>query len=313
VSDLVVQDFLGAERLMTEQELNIYEVIIEKGLQTYIEVGKALTAIRDKRGYRFLYGTFEEYVESRWKMSISSAYDNINASKVAGRVQTSGQIGFSQEVAIGKLPAKEQQQFVDSQNLNTMSVRETDDKVREWKRRAEEAERQLTESRKETAATEAQAVSVNERARALVVENERLKAEKNPEPQVIEKNVEVAPPEYEEAIRKVQDMNTKIAQLSGEMESIRRDYESRLRDVQDGDAKSNRRELNRLLSEQLKALSWNHSSALFVYQRIAGNVDATQAVREFVSKYEDAVQKQLRDWHDAISLQTEEEATWETI
>lgn len=174
-------------------------------------------------------------------------------------------------------------------------------------RELREVKAQLKKTQEELATTQEQASTILERDRKLREENERLKREKNPEPQVVQ--VEVESPEL---MRKNQEMNTKIAQLSGEMETIRRDYERRLRDVKDGDVKSNRRELNRLLTEQLRAISWNHSSALFIYQRISGDVDATRAVRQFIQDYEEAIRSQLADWHNTISIQGGD-ATWETI
>lgn len=45
------------------------EATIERGLQTFVEVGTALLTIRDRRLYRAQYGTFEDYCRERWGMS----------------------------------------------------------------------------------------------------------------------------------------------------------------------------------------------------------------------------------------------------
>jgi len=42
------------------------EATIERGMQTFVEVGLALMEIRDGRLYRAEYGTFEEYCRERW-------------------------------------------------------------------------------------------------------------------------------------------------------------------------------------------------------------------------------------------------------
>lgn len=55
------------------------EAVIEKGLQTFIEVGNALLEIRDSRLYRQDYGTFEDYCRKRWKISRAHAYRLIEA------------------------------------------------------------------------------------------------------------------------------------------------------------------------------------------------------------------------------------------
>ena len=42
------------------------EATIERGMQTFVEVGLALMEIRDERLYRAEFGTFEEYCNQRW-------------------------------------------------------------------------------------------------------------------------------------------------------------------------------------------------------------------------------------------------------
>ena len=301
------------EPLMTENELVECESVIEKGLQTYVTVGRALADIRDKKGYRFSHGTFAEYVEDRWKMSIRSAYENITASQLSENVRTGAQIGMKQAVAIGKLPSEQQQAFVGAHDIENMSVRQTNEAVKEWEMRLRESEKRAEKLAKDLKEAREFADLQQQRANDFFHANEQLKRQKNPEPQIVEVEKVVPPSDYQEVLVKNQEMNTKIARLSGDMDSIRRDYEKRLRDVQDGDVKANSRELNRLLSEQLKALNWNHSSALFVFQRLTGNADAVRSVREFMNEYQEAVRRQLNDWQNAITLQTKEEETWETI
>jgi len=54
-------------------QLAACEEIIERGLQTFIEVGFALASIRDRRLYRVEFGTWEEYCTARWQMSARRA------------------------------------------------------------------------------------------------------------------------------------------------------------------------------------------------------------------------------------------------
>ena len=51
-----------------------YEQEIDKGLHTFVVVGRALAHIRDSRLYREGYATFEGYCEQRWQLSRSRAY-----------------------------------------------------------------------------------------------------------------------------------------------------------------------------------------------------------------------------------------------
>jgi hypothetical protein len=49
------------------QKLAELERVMERGLQTFVEVGKALADIRDGELYRGQgYATFEDYCQQRW-------------------------------------------------------------------------------------------------------------------------------------------------------------------------------------------------------------------------------------------------------
>jgi hypothetical protein len=70
-------------------ELAQLEAVIERGLQTFEEVGAALLAIRDQRLYRAEYGTFEEYCRERWNIHRSRAYQLMDAAQIAENLSTS--------------------------------------------------------------------------------------------------------------------------------------------------------------------------------------------------------------------------------
>jgi hypothetical protein len=75
----------AAAPILTPDEharLEAHEATIAAGLQTFVEVGNALLAIRDERLYRESHGTFEEYCLQRWVISRPSAYQAIGASQV---------------------------------------------------------------------------------------------------------------------------------------------------------------------------------------------------------------------------------------
>jgi protein gp37 len=68
------------------QALAEHEAVIERGIQTFYEVGTALTDIRDRRLYRAEYGTFEEYADKRWQMSRRRAYELMSAATVVSGI-----------------------------------------------------------------------------------------------------------------------------------------------------------------------------------------------------------------------------------
>jgi len=67
---------------ITVSRLAELETVIERGLETYIEVGSALLEIRDSRLYREPHGTFEDYCRERWSISKVHASRLISASRI---------------------------------------------------------------------------------------------------------------------------------------------------------------------------------------------------------------------------------------
>jgi len=78
--------------IVEHQDLERHEAIIERGLQTFTEVGNALLAIRDERLYRKDYSTFEEYCRQKWGMSRIHAHRLIESATVAQNLLPMGNI-----------------------------------------------------------------------------------------------------------------------------------------------------------------------------------------------------------------------------
>jgi hypothetical protein len=69
------------------------EHVIEHGLATCVEVGRALHEIQQRRLYRAAgYATFAEYVERRWDLSSTHSYLQIEASKVVDILSPIGDV-----------------------------------------------------------------------------------------------------------------------------------------------------------------------------------------------------------------------------
>lgn len=89
------------------QALDRCEAIIERGAQTFREVGDALAEIRDKRLYRQHYDRWEEYCQDRWGIGGSRARQLIGASGVARQIESVTTVTLSNEAqarAAGKAP-----------------------------------------------------------------------------------------------------------------------------------------------------------------------------------------------------------------
>ncbi len=64
--------------------LSVLEGVVERGLQTFVEVGMALLEIRERRLYREAgFSEFNDYCRARWKWSEAHATRHIQAAAVA--------------------------------------------------------------------------------------------------------------------------------------------------------------------------------------------------------------------------------------
>ena len=78
---------------VTEQhKLEEYETVIERGLNTFVDVGNALAQIRDGKLYRQTHSTFEEYCQQRWNLERRQAYRLMDAASVVSNVSNWTQI-----------------------------------------------------------------------------------------------------------------------------------------------------------------------------------------------------------------------------
>lgn len=66
------------------------EAIVNRGLQTFYEVGKALEEIRDSKLYRETNKTFEAYCQDKWKIARRTADRYISATKVVENLRPMG-------------------------------------------------------------------------------------------------------------------------------------------------------------------------------------------------------------------------------
>ncbi len=97
-------DYLSTSEARRLAEL---ETVIERGLQTFIEVGSALMEIRNSRLYRQMYATFEEYCQERWDLRKSRTYQLMDAAEVVENLKSSTIVELSSGHT--PLPANEAQ------------------------------------------------------------------------------------------------------------------------------------------------------------------------------------------------------------
>jgi hypothetical protein len=91
--------------------------VIERGMQTFVEVGRALNQIREGKLYREQgHGTFEEYCQIRWGMKRSQAYNYISACDLVENVHSTGQNlpSLTQAVEMAALQPAQQREVASS-------------------------------------------------------------------------------------------------------------------------------------------------------------------------------------------------------
>jgi hypothetical protein len=82
----------GVLTLIEKEDLADQEKVIEKGWQTFVEVGHALANIRDKKLYRGTHKTFESYCQERWQYAKSQAYRLIGGAQIVACLSPIGDI-----------------------------------------------------------------------------------------------------------------------------------------------------------------------------------------------------------------------------
>lgn len=200
---------IEAYELMTEAEFTEHEKVIENGKRAFIEVGKALAEIRERKGYRLQYGTFEEYCLKRWGWSVSTGQRMIAATRVIDNIEQVEnaspvtQIDYSKAALLASLTPEEQIEFVQEHDVFRMTKRELESQLKARK------------------FAELQAKKANEQSDDLIAENQRLNKElsKIPEPKIVE--VEVIPGDYNHLKEKVAKQTDELNHLTSAQISLK--------------------------------------------------------------------------------------------
>lgn len=80
---LLESEYATAQLDVAERtRLQELEFIVEHGLQTFYEVGKALEEIREQKLYRETHKTFEAYCQEKWGITKRRAYQFIDAAEI---------------------------------------------------------------------------------------------------------------------------------------------------------------------------------------------------------------------------------------
>lgn len=114
--------------------LSELETVIERGLQTFVEVGRALGEICNRRLYREQgFDTFEDYCRERWGMERRTAYSYIESAEVAENVHLSAQSApsLTQARELAVLTPEQQREVAATTDFGNTTVRELKERIAE--------------------------------------------------------------------------------------------------------------------------------------------------------------------------------------
>jgi hypothetical protein len=83
------------------------ERVIERGKQTFVDVGLALAEIRDSRLYRKDFSTFEEYCQSRWGWNASRSRQLISSAQAVSSMESVTAVTLGQKSVESERHARE--------------------------------------------------------------------------------------------------------------------------------------------------------------------------------------------------------------
>jgi len=152
---------MNADLITPEESVRLCELerVIQKGKDTFVEVGNALSEIRDSRIYRATFKTFEEYCQKRWDMGRDYAERLISSASVVSNLPTDGGKPTSEWQArpLTKIPAEKQPEaWAKAQELakedgKKISVRHVEAAVAEVMPKIEEIEAVIVDGVSESA------------------------------------------------------------------------------------------------------------------------------------------------------------------
>jgi hypothetical protein len=118
------------------------ERIIERGARAFVEVGLALLEIKTNKLYRGPgHGTFEEYLEKRWRMQRQTGYDYIHSFQVVENVRALVQTlpSINQATILARLKPEGQREVAQSVDFAEITTRQLAERVKGYRKNGSRA------------------------------------------------------------------------------------------------------------------------------------------------------------------------------
>ena len=259
--------------------------------QAVFEIGRRLADVRDRD---LAHGQWDVWCNAHLKMSRRQANKYI---RVFERFSNGKLTSHSTVEALDALVDFSDEQLQESHIIPSTGETKTVDEM--TRREITEVKQALAKAERERDEAVGQAQSLMERDRKIIEENERLKRQKSPEPQVVEKRVEVIP---ESIQRKMSDDQATIKHLKADYEEVKAQLASM--QIQQGDtvsleAAAKKRERLRLeadistLQIKVEADDFLRKTSMIAFMEGA-LAAANPAVKKQILESVDAVEKFLK-------------------
>lgn len=286
---------LSGDLNVISAEINSYKQIAG---QSVFEIGKRLKHVKEND---LAHGQFGAWLESI-EFNQSTANKMMKAYEEFGNSESIPNLGTAKIFEFLSLPESiDRTEFIkqehvipstgESKTVDEMTVKE----LREVKKALKDAERRANEAESNLNNT------INQKNHF-----EALWKQAKDQPTKVITKVEkqlVTPDDYDELKQQAvlaQKLNNENVQLKRAANEIRSQYAEKLTEQNQRD--SSRRSLQKYLSEQLRAISMNHDSAILNYRMIQGDREAHQIVMTFIEKYSEIIKHQMLEWEELTTI-----------
>lgn len=293
--------------LWTEQDsvaLQYHEQVIEKGLETFYEVGQSLMFIRENRLYRKEFKTFEEYCQEKWGRSRSWANKVIKASEVVGFLGNGENFPQNQGQAqpLTKLQTPEQQNeawsnAVANSETGKPTAKEVDAEVKKLQEKIKELETdnatldlRVTE---QSTLIESANQQIKETGDLLTDANTRLYSEAK---RLADQKAEKLKEEFEAKLTALESEKTKAEKASQKAQS---DYESALAKFKANPDPETKKAITDL-KDQFERTKGEVERVQHSLENLKQKEDQTFSVALSLERFHGAFQKLISNHPDAI-------------
>ena len=197
----------------------------ELAQQNIIEMCQGLKKMRDGKAYTaFGYETFEDYCENMVGMKRSNAYKYITIVENLSddKIQTYGQIGISKLSLLASLSHVEQDEIVNVVDVNNVSYRELQAKIKEIEKRNNELENKYEQTTLELSTANERIEELKNRPVEVSVQED---TESKKRAEELEKQLSTAQKEHLKIKQQLQSdrdaFNQRISSLQNEVEKAR--------------------------------------------------------------------------------------------